>query len=73
VNVIAIAPFRQNINLCCGVTRSQTKANTAERLGKIVYVIILATPALTPQTTETALIINFVCELANRLFDLMNS
>ena len=43
-----IAPFRQNVNLCCDVTRSQTKTITAEILGKIVYVIILAIPALTP-------------------------
>ena len=34
--------FRQIVNLCCTVTRSQTKANTDEILGKIVYVIILA-------------------------------
>jgi len=33
----------------------------------------LSPPALTTETTETALIINFFCELANRLFDLMNS
>jgi len=37
-----VAPFRQNGNLCCAVTWSQTKANTAEILEKIVYVIILA-------------------------------
>jgi len=71
VNVVA--PFRQNVNLCCAVTRSQTKANTTDILGKIVYMIILAPPALTSETTETVLIINFFCELANRLFDLMNS
>jgi len=72
VNVVA--PFRQNVNLRCAVTRSETKAISAEILGKIVYVIILASPpALTSETTETALIINCFCELANRLFDLMNS
>jgi len=46
VNIIA--PFRQTVNLCCDVARSQTKANTAQILRKIIYVIILAIPALTP-------------------------
>ena len=32
VNVVA--PFRQNVNLCCAVTRSQTKANSAWNIRK---------------------------------------
>ena len=59
VNVVA--PFRQNVNLCCAVTRSQTKANSAEILGKIVYVIILAPlPSLQKQPKQRWLSISFV-------------
>ena len=59
VNVVA--PFRQNVKLCCAVTQSQTKANTAEILGKIVCVIILAPlPSLQKQPKQRWLSISFV-------------
>ena len=70
VNVVA--PFRQcQLVLCCySVTnKNQHRWN----ITKNFVCNHLSPPTLTTETTETALIVNFFCELANRLFDFMNS